>query len=297
MKAFHGIAVAIPDRAAVAQRELIERRVGGDLDDLGGCGPTRHTLKCMGRSADRLICQSLPGPIGDPRGVKSAGQRIPGAVCSHLGALVSHGDGWIGCKFRIYAEAVRVHRCVNPGRRVVARNLPRLGKFPQDNEVAQRARSGLALKSLLGESGHADKVALARKVFTSRLAGLVHGIAARQHGDDAARAHGGHRPLDHIVMEWDSIDFDCIRIGDVADSGIKRTIGDLTFSDIRRDDRVVRAQHARETCAHGVDLHAGDVHIHAIWNAAHEVARTAARLQDLCRALIADTGAPQRLPD
>lgn len=60
---------------------------------------------------------------------------------------------------------------------------------------------------------------------------------------------------------------------------------------------MVWAQHAREPCAHVVNLHAGDVHIHALWNAAHEVARTAARLQDLSRALIADTGAPQRLPD
>ena len=68
------VAVAVPDRPAVAQRELIERRVGGNLRDLGRGRPVGHPSKCMGNRADGLICQGLPSAIGDSRGVQAAYQ-------------------------------------------------------------------------------------------------------------------------------------------------------------------------------------------------------------------------------
>ena len=114
LKAFHGIAVAIPDRAAVAQRELVERRVGGDFWRPRGLRTYPAYLKCMGRSADRLICQSLPAPSAIPAASSPLDSEYPGPYAVISEPLVSHGDGWIGCKFRVYAEAVRVHRCVNP---------------------------------------------------------------------------------------------------------------------------------------------------------------------------------------
>lgn len=60
---------------------------------------------------------------------------------------------------------------------------------------------------------------------------------------------------------------------------------------------MARAKHARKSRAHGVNFHAGHMDVHALGHAAHEVARAAARLQNLGSAPIADTGIPQRLPD
>ena len=173
------IAVAVPDRPAVAQRELIEHRIGGDLRDLGRGRPAGHPLKCMRNRTDGLICQGLPSAIGDSCGVQAAYQCISGAVCGHLRALLADGHGRVRGKQRVHTEAVRVRLRADPVRRVVVRDIPRLGELPQDDEVAQRARSRLALESLLGEPCHADKSALAGKTFTCGLSGLVHGIAAR----------------------------------------------------------------------------------------------------------------------
>ena len=206
-EALDRVAVAVPDRPAVAQRELIERRIGGNLRDLGRGRPVGHPLKCMRNRTDGLICQGLPSAIGDSRGVQATYQCISGAVCGHLRALFADGHGRVGGKQRVHTEAVRVRLRADPVRRVVVRDLSRLGELPQDDEVAQRARSRLALESLPGEPCHADKIALASKTFTCGLSGLVHGIAARQHSDDTAGAHGGHGPLDHVVVERHSVDF------------------------------------------------------------------------------------------
>lgn len=250
-----------------------------------------------GNRTDGLICQGLPSAIGDSSGVQTTYQCISGAVCGHLRALLADGHGRVGGKQSVHAEAVRVRLRTDPGRRVVVRDFPRLGELPQDDEVAQRARSRLALESLLGEPCHADKIALAGKAFTCGLPGLVHGIAARQHSDDTARAHGGHGPLDHVVMKRHSVDFYRVRVGDVTYGGIKRPLGDLAFGDIGGDDLMVGAKHACESRAHGVDFNAGHMYVHARGDAAHEVARSAARLQNLGCALVTDTGIPQRLPD
>ena len=64
---------------------------------------------------------------------------------------------------------------------------------------------------------------------------------------------------------------------------------DLAFFDIRGDDCMVRAKHTSKSRAHGVDLHAGHMDVHALGHTAHEVARAAARLQNLGCAIIADT--------
>lgn len=109
----------------------------------------------------------------------------------------------------------------DPGRRTFALDLTRLLKFSQDDEVAQRVSSSLALECLLGESCHTDKVALSRKVLTRGLACLIHCVAARQHGDDTAGAHGGHGPLDHIVVKRYPINFNSVGVGDVAYGGVK----------------------------------------------------------------------------
>ena len=60
---------------------------------------------------------------------------------------------------------------------------------------------------------------------------------------------------------------------------------------------MVGAKHTRKSRTHGVDFHAGHMNVQARGDAAHEVARSAARLQNLGCALVTDTGIPQRLPD
>ena len=60
---------------------------------------------------------------------------------------------------------------------------------------------------------------------------------------------------------------------------------------------MVGAKHACKPRAHWVDFDAGHMDVHSHGDAAHEVASSAARLQDLGPSLVTDTGIPQRLPD
>ena len=104
----------------------------------------------------------------------------------------------------------------------LSRSTPRgFSSFLRMTRSHSALGSSLALESLPGESCHTDKVALARKVLTRGLACLIHCVAARQHGDDTAEAHGGHGPLDHVVVERHSVDFNSVGVGDVAYGGVK----------------------------------------------------------------------------
>lgn len=291
----HGVFRAVPDRAVRGDGELELGGRGRDCRDPGGLLGRGHL-----DGAARL--HACAQQVGDAHaeGVGAAletdaERRAHGAAGDRH---VADGAAGMLAEVSVDVDGVLEWRGLDPLGELVIGQRDGLGSAAQQQDVAQRLGSRLAPERLGRQAHRAQELGLLGQRAAGRGRVLVERVAAREHRDDAAGAHGLDALPDEVVVDRHAVDLDVAAVGDVADRGVEGGGGDPALLEAGGGDVRLGAEHLRDARRDRVELHAVEVQGEVGRREAHEVAGAAARLEDR-RGLVAlaDAGLAQRVED
>ena len=292
---FHGVFRAVPDRAVRGDGELELRGRGRDHRDPGGLLGCGHL---DGAGAGDAVAQQVGDAVaegGDPALEADAERRAHGAADDRH---VADGAAGMLVEVSVDVDGVLEGRGLDPLGKLVVGKRDGLGAAAQQQDVAQRLGSRLALERLGRQAHRAQELGLLGQGAAGRGRVLVERVAAGEHRDDAAGAHGLDALPDEVIVDRHAVDLDVAAVGDVADRGVEGGGGDPALLEAGGGDVRLGAERLRDARRNRVQLHAVEVQGEVGRRQAHEVAGAAARLEDGGGLVApADAGLAQRVVD
>ena len=291
----HGVFRAVPDRAVRGDGELELRGRGRDDRDAGGL---RYRGHLDGAAPVDAVAQQVGYAVAERVGAALEADAERGPHGPAGDRHVADGAAGMLVEVPVDVDGVLEGRGLDPLGKLVIAKRDGLGAAAQQQDVAQRLGSRLALERLGRQAHRAQELGLLGQRATGRGRVLVERVAAGEHRDDAAGAHRLDAFLDEVVVDRHAVDLDIAAVGHVADGGVEGRGGDPALLEAGGGDVRLGAERLRDARRDRVELHAVEVQGEVGGREAHEVAGAAARLENRrgCVAM-ADAGLAQRVVD
>ena len=143
-------------------------------------------------------------------------------------------------------DGVLEGRGLDPLGKLVIGKRDGLGAAAQQQDVAQRLGSRLALERLGRQAHRAQELGLLGQGATGRGRVLVERVATGEHCDDAAGAHRLDALLDEVVVDRHAVNLDIAAVGHVADGGVEGRGGDPALLEAGGGDVRLGAERLRD---------------------------------------------------